>query len=289
VRTVSLLLLPALTLLALPGLDTASAEDAPGSITSSTGMKLVRVPAGKFIMGSPKGEPGRSDDEGEHPVEITRPFWMGAYPVTQDEYARVMGKNPSWFSPRGPARGKLKERTTGSFPVDNVSWDDARRFCDRLTELDRRDGRAGRYRLPTEAEWEHACREAGASRTAFCCADSLGADRANFDGNFPLGADRGPYLRRTCKVGSYPANKLGLFDMHGNIWQWCADWYGRDYYAKATAKDPQGPPRGSSRVIRGGSWCVRARECRSAYRGNESPGFRDGTIGFRVVYEIPGR
>jgi formylglycine-generating enzyme required for sulfatase activity len=130
---------------------------------------------------------------------------------------------------------------------------------------------------------EYACREAGQSKTAFHFGDKLGSNMANFDGNFPLGADKGPNLARTCKVGSYPANKLGLHDMHGNIWQWCADWYRYDYYANSPAKDPSGPERGGSRVIRGGSWCVTAEECRSAYRGNESPGFRDGTIGFRVV------
>jgi formylglycine-generating enzyme required for sulfatase activity len=275
-RTVPLLLL-------------ASDDDAPRSFTNSVGMKLVPVPAGKFTMGSPKSEPGRSDDEAEHAVEITKPFYVGAYHVTQDEYLKVIGKNPSWFSPRGSSRGKLKERATGSFPVDNVSWDEARRFCDKLTELEGRDHGGRRYRLPTEAEWEYACREAGASRAAFHFGDRLGSDKANFDGNFPLGADKGPYLARTCKVGSYPANKLGLHDLHGNLWQWCADWYGPDYYRKSPAKDPKGPERGGSRVIRGGSWCVSARECRSAYRSNESPGFRDGTIGFRVVCEAQGR
>jgi formylglycine-generating enzyme required for sulfatase activity len=288
-RNVPLLLLPAAALIALPGLASVSGDDAPQSVTSSIGMKLVVVPAGKFTMGSPKSEPGRSDDEAEHAVEITRPFYMGAYPVTQAEYEKVMGKNPSWFSPRGASRHKLKEQATGSFPADNASWNDAQRFCDKLTELDRRAGRPGRYRLPTEAEWEYACREAGKSKTAFSFGDKLGADRANFDGNFPLGADKGPYLQRTCKVGSYPANKLGLHDMHGNIWQWCADWYRADYYANSPAKDPRGPKRGGSLVIRGGSWCVTAKECRSAYRGNESPGFRDGTIGFRVVCDLPSR
>jgi formylglycine-generating enzyme required for sulfatase activity len=271
--------------LAGPRREEAHAGDGPdkGTITNSIGMKLVRVPAGKFTMGSPKSEVGRSDDETIHAVEITRPFTMGVYHVTQDEYAKVMGRNPSWFSPNGSSRGKLTERATGWYPVDNVSWNDARQFCDRLSELDRRDGHTRRYRLPTEAEWEYACREAGQSKAAFHYGDKLGSDRANFDGNFPLAAEEGPNLARTCKVGSYPANKLGLHDMHGNIWQWCADWYRSDYYENSSAKDPSGPERGGSRVIRGGSWCVTAKECRSAYRGNESPGFRDGTIGFRVV------
>jgi formylglycine-generating enzyme required for sulfatase activity len=265
----------------------AETTNPPQAITNTIGMKLVRVTAGKFTMGSPKNEASRSDDETEHAVEITKPFYIGVFHVTQDEYAKVMGKNPSWFSPSGSSRKKLGEQTTGSFPVDNVSWNEARQFCDQLTALESSGGQARRYRLPTEAEWEYACREAGISKTAFHFGDKLDSKMANFDGNFPLAADKGPNLARTCKAGSYPANKLGLHDMHGNIWQWCADWYRADYYTTGPAKDPAGPDRGSSRVIRGGAWCVTAKECRSAYRGNESPGFRDGTIGFRVVCDSP--
>ncbi|WP_149111016.1 formylglycine-generating enzyme family protein [Limnoglobus roseus] len=246
-------------------------------------MRLALVPAGKFIMGSPKQEAGRADDEDQHAVEITKPFYMGVYHVTQDQYAKVVGKNPSWFSPRGSARGKLTDRDTGSYPVDNVSWKDAQQFCEKLTDLDKKDGKHRTYRLPTEAEWEYACREAGASKTAFSFGDMLGSDAANFDGNFPLGTKKGPYLARSCKAGSYPANKLGLYDMHGNIWQWCSDWYQAGYYRSGPEKDPPGPQRGSSRVMRGGAWCVTAKECRSAYRGNESPTFSDGTVGFRVL------
>jgi formylglycine-generating enzyme required for sulfatase activity len=235
-------------------------------------------------MGSPKTEAERGEDEAEHEVEISRPYYMGVYLVTQGEYTQVMGRNPSWFSRAGPARQKVTDLDTSRFPVDNVSWRDAQQFCDRLTDLDRRQGTGRVYRLPTEAEWEYACREAGAAKPAFSFGAQLSSEQANFDGYFPYGgAERGPYLSRTCEVGSYKPNKLGLCDMHGNIWQWCADWYDKGYYASSPARDPQGPTRGTTRVLRGGCWCYNGRDCRSAYRGNEAPSFQDGTIGFRVV------
>jgi formylglycine-generating enzyme required for sulfatase activity len=270
--------------------EAARAGDGPdkATITNSVGMKLVRVPAGKFTMGSPKNEASRADDEAEHPVEITRPFYMGAYLVTQEEYAKVMAKNPSWFCRTGSSRQKVKDLDTARFPVENVAWRDAQQFCDRLSELDQKDGAGRKYRLPTEAEWEYACREAGESKAPFHLGDQLGSGQANFDGNFPYGGpDKGTYLARTCKVGSYEPNKLGLYDMHGNIWEWCADWYGKDCYAGGPAKDPQGPSRGTTRVLRGGCWCYSGSFCRAACRGNESPSFQDGTIGFRVVCDAP--
>jgi formylglycine-generating enzyme required for sulfatase activity len=252
------------------------------TITNSIGMKLALVPAGTFTMGSPADEPGRADDEAAHPVEITRPFHMGVYHVTQEEYTKVVGKNPSWFTRSGSARMKVRDVETGRFPVDNVSWRDATQFCARLTDLDAKAGERRTYRLPTEAEWEYACR--AGTTTPFWSGAALGADRANFDAAFPYGgAARGVSLARPCPVGSYPPNKLGLYDLHGNIWHWCQDWYDRGYYGRGPAKDPAGPDRGTSRVIRGGSWCVGGRECRAAYRGNEAPNFQDGTIGFRVV------
>jgi formylglycine-generating enzyme required for sulfatase activity len=281
---------PLAALLALPALEEARAGEGrdrdagTGTITNAVGMKLVPVPAGKFTMGSPKSEAERGEDEAQHEVEISRPYHMGAFLVTQEEYAKVMGKNGSWFSRNGSSRQKVQGMDTGRFPVDNVSWRDAQQFCERLSELDRKDGKARTYRLPTEAEWEYAGREAGKASTPFHFGASLGSAQANFDGRFPYGgADRGPYLARPCPVGSYRPNALGLYDVHGNLWQWCRDWYGKDYYKTSPAKDPQGPERGTTRVLRGGCWCYNGRECRSAYRGNEAPSFQDGTIGFRVV------
>jgi formylglycine-generating enzyme required for sulfatase activity len=264
--------------------ETRAAEGDDKTITNSIGMKLVLVPAGKFTMGSPKSEVERGDDEAQHPVEITRPFYMGVHLVTQEEYAKVMGRDPSWFSSSGSARQKVKGLDTSRFPVDNVSWRDAQQFCEKLTTLDRKTGKARVYRLPTEAEWEYACRDAGKTTTPFCFGTTLASTQANFDGTFPYGsADRGPSLSRTSKVGSYQPNRLGLYDMHGNIWQWCKDWYGKDYYTRSPARDPQGPEQGTTRVLRGGCWCYNGKECRAAYRGNEAASFRDGTIGFRAV------
>jgi formylglycine-generating enzyme required for sulfatase activity len=268
--------------------DNRAAEGTDTVIVNFIDMRLVLVPAGAFIMGSPKDEPDRGDDELEHRVKITRPYYMGAHLVTQAEYARVMGRNPSWFSRSGAARQKVQGLDTNAFPVESVSRRDAQQFCERLSELDRKTGTAREYRLPTEAEWEFACREAGASTTRFHVGNTLSSTQSNFDGAFPYGeAPRGPSLSRTSRVGSYAPNRLGLHDMHGNVWQWCSDWYDRDYYGRSPDADPQGPDRGRTAVIRGGAWCQSAKECRSAYRGNEEPSFQDGTIGFRVVCVLP--
>ncbi len=263
---------------------THAGESTEKSISNSIGMKLVLVPAGSFTMGSPKTEADRGDDEAEHQVEITKPFYMGIYHVTQEEYAKVVGKNPSWMSSTGSARQKVKGMDTGRFPVDNVKWTDAQQFCNKLSALDSKAGKPRRYRLPTEAEWEYAAREAGKSRSPFCFGETLNSEQANFDGTFPFGKTiKGPSLSRTSKVGSYKPNNLGLYDMHANIWHWCADWYGKDYYGKSPKQDPQGPTSGSTRVLRGGGWCQNGKDCRSANRSNEAPSFSDGTIGFRVV------
>jgi formylglycine-generating enzyme required for sulfatase activity len=266
---------------------TRAGEGTDKAITNSIGMKLALVPAGKFTMGSPKTEADRGDDETEHEVEITKPFLMGVYHVTQEEYAKVVGKNPSWMSSTGSARQKVKGLDTGRFPVDNVKWSDAQQFCDKLSALDAQAGKARRYRLPTEAECEYAAREAGKSKAPFSFGETLNSEQANFDGVFPFGnTNKGPSLSRTSKVGSYKPNNVGLHDMHGNIWQWCADWYGKDYYSKSPKQDPKGPTSGNTRVLRGGGWCQCAKECRSANRSNESPSFSDGTIGFRVVCNV---
>jgi formylglycine-generating enzyme required for sulfatase activity len=266
------------------GVGATRAAENDRTLVNSIGMKLVLVPAGKFMMGSPKTEAERGDDETEHEVELTKSFYMGIHHVTQQEYAKVVGRNPSWMSSTGAARQKVKGLDTSRFPVDSVRWTDAQQFCERLAALDGKDGKPRRYRLPTEAEWEYACREAGKSTTPVSFGDTLNSEQANFDGRFPLGpTSKGPSLSRTSKVASYKPNALGLYDMHGNIWQWCADWYGKDYYAKSPKQDPQGPSSGSTRVLRGGGWCQSGKDCRSANRSNEVMSFSDGTIGFRVV------
>lgn len=261
--------------------------DAPGSpaktITNSFGMKLVLIPAGKFMMGSPETEEGRKVDEGpQHEVEITKSFYMGVYEVTQEEYEKVMGKNPSWFSVNGEGKDKVKGLETRRFPVEYVSWEDAIKFCDKLSKLPE-EQKAGRtYRLPTEAEWEYACR--AGTNTVFHYGDSLSSDQDNFNGNNPYGgAAKGKYLERPTEVGSYKPNAFGLHDMHGNVLEWCSDGYDKNYYGISDKKDPQGSLNGNHRVLRGGSWSLNGQRCRAANRDGAWPNVPNGSYGFRVV------
>jgi len=267
-----------------------AAVQATEPIVNSLGMRLVWIPAGAFVMGSPSSELDPYPDESPpHRVEITRPFWLGAWSVTQDEYQRVMGTNPSWFSATGGAKGQVWGMNTGRFPVETVSWFEAMQFCQRLSEVPVEKASRRRYRLATEAEWEYACR-AGASRfQVFSCGNTLTGQQANFNGNFPFGdAPAGTYLERTTVVGSYPANAWGLYDMHGNVWEWCSDWYGSDYYLNSEVRDPTGPAKGDRRVLRGGSWSFDGWNCRSATRYRSDPAFRSRDLGFRIVCEITG-
>ena len=230
----------------------------PGEFTNSIHMKLVLIPAGTFQMGSPPEEKHRSENETpRHTVEISRPFYMGVFPVTQEEYQKVMGINPSDFSSGGGGgKSKVTGLDTRRFPVEQVSWFNAVEFCARLSRMEA-ERQAGRlYRLPTEAEWEYACR--ARTTTPFYFGENLSAKDANFDGTQPYGgAEKGPSLGRTTAVGSYPKNAFGLHDMHGNVWQRCNDWHDEDYFKNAPQKDPPGPergPYGERRVQCGGSW-----------------------------------
>jgi uncharacterized protein (TIGR02996 family) len=265
----------------------AGVEPCVATLTNSLGMEFVYVPAGVFLMGSPDDEEEREENEGPvHEVEITRGFYLGRSPVTQAEYESVMGKNPSGFSTQGDALVVL-EMDARRFPVEKVSHEDALRFCETLSE--NTGGWNGTYRLPTEAEWEYSCRSGAGSKAPFHFGTSLSSTQANFDGNNPYGgAAEGPWLERTCEVNSYPANVFGLHDMHGNVFEWCADWYGASYYAGSPQQDPTGPVEGSDRVIRGGSWLNDGWLCRSAVRGFHSPSNRDWYIGFRVAWVPPG-
>ena len=234
-------------------------------------MDLVLIPAGVFTMGSPNSEGYRSRDEGpQHRVRITRPFYMGKYEVTQSQYERIMDANLSKF------------RGTNN-PVDTVSWNDATEFCRKLSQ---RTGR--KVRLPTEAEWEYACR--AGTTTPFHFGKSLSSSQANFNGRFPYGgAAKGVSRNKTTSVGSFPANAWGLHDMHGNLWEWCSDWLYQGYYAKSPQNDPTGPANGSYRVLRGGSWRSNAESCRSAYRERPGLQIRHYFIGFRVAVSLsPG-
>jgi formylglycine-generating enzyme required for sulfatase activity len=267
----------------------ARGEDAPEEITNSVGMKLVPIPAGKFVMGSPATEAEREAGEAQHEVAITRPFYLGAYPVTQGQFAKVMGKNPSFFQPRNGG--------SPDHPAEQVRWGDARAFCAELSAL-AEEKKAGRtYRLPSEAEWEYACR--ASTTTPFNVGSALSSTQANFNGNLPYGgAEKGPFLRRTAKVGSYPPNAWGLYDMHGNVYEWCNDWYDPDYYKKSPRDNPKGPEKGAMAtgfggnsfvVVRGGCWLDEGRACRSArrFRLQQSEPYR--WTGFRVACDVVGK
>ncbi len=232
---------------------------------------MVFIPVGTFTMGSPLSEANRVFNEDQYTVTLSHGFWMGKYEVTQGEYLAVMGDNPS------PWTGDLQR------PVDSVSWDDATNYCGKLTQLERNAGKLPSgyvYRLPTEAEWEYACRAGTATATAY--GNSLSSTQANFNGNSPYGgAAQGPYLGTTTKVGSYAPNAWGLYDMHGNVSEWCWDCYGT--YPSGSVTDPRGPNTGLSHMIRGGSWGSVGQDCRSANRNSSSPDFRHYDLGFRSV------
>jgi formylglycine-generating enzyme required for sulfatase activity len=259
-------------------------------ITNSIGMKLAPIPAGKFQMGSPADEAERDQGEIQHEVTITKSFYIGVYEVTQREFDQVM--------PTNVKRGSIFNQNRGGgpdHPAENVTWKQAGEFCKNLTiGEEMRLGR--RYRLPTEAEWEYACR--AGTTTPFHFGNSLSSKQANFNGKFPFGkAEQGPYLRMTAKIGSYPANAWGLHDMHGNVWEWCADYHDKDYYRNSPKEDPKGPEKGVVstdyvdyfRVIRGGSWLDDAQGCRSAYRYRAMPEEPNRLIGFRVVCEVENK
>jgi eukaryotic-like serine/threonine-protein kinase len=231
------------------------------------GQKMIFqfCPAGSFRMGSPPSELARSDDENQVQVGISQGFWMGQTEVTQAQWAAVMGSNPSEFK-------------GDDLPVDRVSWEDAQKFIGKLNQGGGLP-EGWKYALPTEAQWEYACR--AGTRTAFGFGESLSSQEANFDGGFPYGnAVKGPFLENTSTVGSYKPNAWGLYDMHGNVYEWCADWY---LAALVGGTDPVGASTGSSRVYRGGSWSSLAQLCRVAARSRGSPGLRFRHLGFRVA------
>jgi formylglycine-generating enzyme required for sulfatase activity/serine/threonine protein kinase len=255
-------------------------------IVNSVGMKLARVPAGRFLMGSPPAEEGRAEDEGpQREVKVQRPYYLGAHEVTQAEYAVVMDASPSHFAKEGDGAAEVAGADTGRHPVEMVSWEDAKAFCKALTARPQ-ERQAGRvYRLPTEAEWEHACRAGTA--TPFHTGAALGALDANVHGLRPLGgAVLRPLWMHTVPVGAYPANAFGLHDMHGNVWEWCEDRY-QPYPGNVRAGPPRRKQIDDPRVLRGGGWGFAAAECRSAARMGQPPTARTSFFGFRVACDVP--
>jgi uncharacterized protein (TIGR02996 family) len=263
---------------------TADVQPVVPEVVNSIGMRLALIPPGRFRMGSPSGEKERGEDEPAHEVEITQPFYLGVFPVTQAQWQAVMGSNPSSFSATGDGKEEVRGLDTSDFPVEQVNWEEAQTFLEKWTALSGEKEKGWKYRLPTEAEWEYACRGGASSSASFSFGNSLSSTQANFHGNYPYGgAAKGPYLERTSKVGSYRPNAFGLLDMHGNVWEWCSDWYDEDSSGKSPPQDPLGPSSGSFRVIRGGCWFYEARYCRVASRDRRSPSVRHNYLGFRVA------
>jgi len=221
---------------------------------------------GTFLMGSPKDEPERKsfgNDETQHQVTLTKGFWIADTPVTQALWEVVMGDNPSHF------KGE-------ELPVDSVKWEDAQTFITKMNGLKAEL----KLCLPTEAQWEYACR--AASVTPFCWGDQMDSRLVNFDGSrFYNSGGPSEYRRRTVDVKELPCNDWGLYQMHGNVWEWCQDRFG-DYPAEPVI-DPQGAETGGSRVLRGGSWGNDGGSCRSAYRLRNGPSYRHSGIGFRLA------
>jgi formylglycine-generating enzyme required for sulfatase activity len=263
------------------------------TFTNSIGMQLVLISAGEFMMGSPPAEMAWAVEEGKkrqeadwyywrnqssaplHKVRISRPFFVGIYEVTQSEYQQVMGANPSSFSAAGNHADKVAGLDTTRYPVESVSWDDAVQFCRKLSE--RPQERASRrvYRLPSDAEWEFACRAGTTTKWSF------GDDREMMKEYGWFSSSRNLV---THAVGQKKPNRWGLYDMHGNVWEWCLDWHHPDYYQQSPAIDPPGPSTGSQRIIRGNT-AEGSPASRVAFRMSREPEKSFSDLGFRVVCE----
>ena len=260
------------------GLDRGAIGDSR-SFEIGAGQKVVLkyVPGGEFLMGSPADEAERQEAEKQVRVTLSSHYWMGETEVTQGQWEAVMGTTPAQQKAKGDASGDVNG-LGADHPIYFVSHDDAEAFIGKLNAKSQ-PGSGWRWALPSEAQWERACR--GGTETVFSFGNSLDSTQANFDGNNPYGnGKKGPYLEKTAAVKSYAANAYGLYDMHGNVWEWCSDWYGEMIPGGV---DPQGAKTGSFRVFRGGSWASLGRNCRSAYRYRFTPVLRYYTVGFRLV------
>lgn len=242
----------------------------PKAVTNSLGMDLVLIPAGEFEMGIPDRGFGTAPDEAPpHLVQITNSFFLGRQEVTQQQYEAVLGQNPSFHSTT-----TTSVTTTANFPVEQVSWHDAQAFCKALSALEAEQRAGRRYRLPTEAEWEYACRAGNREPYILPSSRSEAQETGDMAGVMPAAPVR--------EVGRFPVNAFGLHDMRGNVWEWCSDWFDRDYYARSPAADPQGPASGFIKVVRGGDWIYVGEACMINY-AVIPPWKSSPFIGFRVI------
>ena len=229
------------------------------TVVNDLGQTFAWLPGGSFRMGAGEDADGhRANERPVHEVVLTKSFYLAVHPVTQSVYAAITKQNPAWFTAE---RGGSPDH-----PVERVSWTDAVRFCELLSAQPDERAAGRTYRLPTEAEWEFACR--GGATDAPTSPDAVHSATA------------------PARVGPRPANTFGLFDLLGNVWEWCSDWYGERYYAEAPLRDPTGPATGTLRVCRGGSWKNLAGSCRAAYRNALAPHSKSSAVGFRVVVEV---
>ena len=230
----------------------------------SATQRLRWIEPGTFLMGSPETELERDNDETQHVVTLTQGYWLADSACTQALWLAVMGENPSHFT------------ENPNNPVEQVSWKDVQGFIEKLNGF----VQGLNARLPTEAEWEYACR--AGTTTPFAFGDTITPEQVNYDGNYPY-ADgaKGLYREQTVPVKSLPPNPWGLYEMHGNVWEWCEDWFGD--YAAEPQTDPHGPETGAYRVLRGGSWYNFGRYVRSANRGRYEPDYGSFNFGFRLA------
>ena len=229
--------------------------------------EMVKCPAGSFEMGSPSGELGRYGGEKQHHVTISKSFYIAKYPVTQAQYKAVMGNNPSHFK-------------GDNNPVECVSWFKAKEFCDKLNEVTGSTRPAGyKFDLPTEAQWEYACR--AGTTTSLNSGKNITSEYGRCSNLDEVGWYHENSEMNTYPVGLKKPNVWGIYDMHSNVWEWCSDWYGE--YPSGISTDPEGPVNCSHRVYHGGSWCSLPRVCRSALRGGSTPGVEYYALGFRIA------
>jgi uncharacterized protein (TIGR02996 family) len=253
-------------------------------LRNSRSMDLALIPAGSFLMGAPENQPGsRGDEKPQHEVGMTRPFYLGVRHVTQDQFNRLMHRNPSHFVGDNVPSGIYAP----GLPIDSVSPEDAHEFCRRLSALPEEKKRGRVYRLPTEAQWEYACRAGSPSDWPFWFGRFASSHQINCKGTEPYGeVAAGPVRDHPAETLTFEPNDFGLYDMHGNLWDWTADYYDPSYFQHSPRQDPPGPDVDSRSVLKGGSWFNGAAWCRSASRYGSTNDCGSYCISFRVAMDV---